>query len=219
MAALCAEIHEQVCREAYDAEHNTFVQYYGGRAVDASSADDPRRRISSRPAIRRVRGTIEAIQRELMRDGFVMRYLTNPDVDGLPHGEGAFLACTFWLADCLVLQGRCDEARRIFERLLDLRNDVGLLSEEYDPGAWPAGRQLSAGILACGNDQHRLQPFTRVAAQSDGEELTHGDSSCDAFRVKPLALCHAVGRLVVPRSPASADAVAKFSSFPSESHR
>jgi GH15 family glucan-1,4-alpha-glucosidase len=128
------EIHGQVCREGYDPGRNTFVQYYGGQAVDASllmiplvgflPADDPR-----------VRGIIEAVQRELMFDGFVIRYPTNPDVDGLPQGEAAFLACTFWLADCLVLLGRQEEAQSLFERLLALRNDVGLLAEEYDPQA------------------------------------------------------------------------------------
>jgi GH15 family glucan-1,4-alpha-glucosidase len=81
----------------------------------------------------RMRGTVAAIRRRLMRDGFVDRYPTRPDVDGLPPGEGAFLICTFWLADNLALQGHYTEARAIFERLLALRNDVGLLSEEYDP--------------------------------------------------------------------------------------
>ena len=132
--ALREEIHQQVCREAYDPSSNTFVQYYGGRAVDAGllmipmvgflPPDDPR-----------VRGTVEAIQRELMRDGLVMRYDPDPEVDGLPHNEGAFLACTFWFTDCLALLGRCDEAQRLFEHLLSLRNNVGLLSEEYDPEA------------------------------------------------------------------------------------
>jgi GH15 family glucan-1,4-alpha-glucosidase len=125
-------IHEQVCRQGYDPQRNTFVQYYGGQALDASllmvplvgflPADDPR-----------VQGTIEAIQRGLMCDGFVKRYPDDAEVDGLPHGEGAFLACSFWLVDCLVLLGRRAEAQRIFERLLGLRNDLGLLSEEYDP--------------------------------------------------------------------------------------
>jgi GH15 family glucan-1,4-alpha-glucosidase len=83
----------------------------------------------------RMRGTVELIERRLMRNGFVDRYEPAPHVDGLPPGEGAFLLCTFWLADNLALQGRCKEAREIFERLLDLRNDVGLLSEQYDPVA------------------------------------------------------------------------------------
>src|SRR5262249_2163586 len=89
----------------------------------------------------RVRGTVSAIERDLMRDGFVMRYRSDPRVDGLPEGEGAFLMCTFWLADNLELLGRHDEAKALFERLLALRNAVGLLSEEYD---------VHAGRL-CGN--------------------------------------------------------------------
>jgi GH15 family glucan-1,4-alpha-glucosidase len=126
------EIHQEVCTHGYDAEHNTFVQFYGARVLDASllmiplvgflPADDPR-----------CRGTIEAIERELMTDGFVLRYPTARHVDGLPEGEGAFLICTFWLANNLVLLGRTDDAQRLFERVLKLRNDVGLLSEEYDP--------------------------------------------------------------------------------------
>ena len=87
----------------------------------------------------RVAGTIAAIEKHLYRHGFVDRYLTRGEVDGLPEGEGAFLACSFWLADCYVLQGRRDEAEALFERLLGLANDVGLLAEEYDPHS---GRQL-----------------------------------------------------------------------------
>jgi len=82
-----------------------------------------------------VAATVEVIRRELMNDGLVRRYETDAGVDGLKGGEGAFLACTFWLADNLAMMGRCDEARATFERLLDLRNDVGLLAEEYDPHA------------------------------------------------------------------------------------
>jgi GH15 family glucan-1,4-alpha-glucosidase len=82
-----------------------------------------------------VSGTVAAVERELLHDGFVLRYLTRSEVDGLPPGEGAFLACTFWLADNLILLGRADDARAIFERLLGLANDVGLLSEQYDPVA------------------------------------------------------------------------------------
>jgi GH15 family glucan-1,4-alpha-glucosidase len=127
-------IHAEICAKGFDRQRNSFVQYYGSKELDASllmiplvgflPPDDPR-----------VRGTVEAIQHDLMRDGFVQRYNTGSNVDGLPAGEGAFLACTFWLADNLVLLGRRDEAREIFEHLLSLRNDVGLLSEEYDPKA------------------------------------------------------------------------------------
>jgi GH15 family glucan-1,4-alpha-glucosidase len=125
-------IHDQVCREGFDRELNTFVQYYGSKEPDASLLMLPL--VGFMPATDpRMRGTVAAIQQRLMRDGFVDRYLTHPDVDGLPPGEGAFLICTFWLADNLALQGHYGEARTIFERLLALRNDIGLLSEEYDP--------------------------------------------------------------------------------------
>jgi GH15 family glucan-1,4-alpha-glucosidase len=127
-------IHAEVCQRGFDAERNTFVQYYEGKALDASLLMIPLVGFLP-PSDARVRGTVEAITRHLMTDGFVARYPTTPEVDGLPAGEGAFLACTFWLADALALLGRRDEARQLFERLLGLRNDVGLLSEEYDPAA------------------------------------------------------------------------------------
>jgi GH15 family glucan-1,4-alpha-glucosidase len=130
--ALRAEIHDQVCREGYDAERGSFVQYYGSKDVDASLLMIPL--VGFLPGTdERVRGTVEAIERELLVDGFVVRYLTREEVDGLPPGEGAFLACTFWLADNFALMGRHEDARRLFERLLSLCNDVGLLAEEYDP--------------------------------------------------------------------------------------
>jgi GH15 family glucan-1,4-alpha-glucosidase len=128
------DIHAEVCRDGYDAGRRTFTQYYGSSELDASllmiplvgflPPDDPR-----------VAGTVEAVQRELVHDGFVRRYSTSTDIDGLPAGESAFLACTLWLADNLALLGRAREARRLFQRILDLRNDLGLLSEEYDPAA------------------------------------------------------------------------------------
>jgi GH15 family glucan-1,4-alpha-glucosidase len=127
-------IHAEVCERGYDAGRNTFVQSYGAQELDASLLMIPL--VGFLPETDpRVRGTVEAVRRELMVDGFVQRYPTHSGVDGLPPGEGAFLACTFWLADCLVLLGRLDEARELFERLLGLCNDVGLLSEEYDPHA------------------------------------------------------------------------------------
>jgi GH15 family glucan-1,4-alpha-glucosidase len=125
------EIRDEVCRDGFDDELGSFVQSYGSKEIDASAlmipfvgflpADDPR-----------MIGTVAAIQERLMADGFVLRYDTGSHVDGLPGGEGAFIPCTLWLADCLALQGREAEARELFERVLDVRNDVGLLSEEYD---------------------------------------------------------------------------------------
>ena len=125
-------IHDEVCRHAYCPEMNSFVQNYGSKELDASllmlplvgflPASDPR-----------IRGTVEAIEQRLMHDGFVLRYDTRSGIDGLPGGEGAFLLCSFWLVDNLALMGRLDDAKALFERLLSLRNDVGLLAEEYDP--------------------------------------------------------------------------------------
>jgi GH15 family glucan-1,4-alpha-glucosidase len=132
--ALRDEVHAEVCARGFDPGRNTFVQHYGSSELDAALLMIPL--VGFLPASDpRVKGTVEAIQRDLVRDGFVDRYRTHPEVDGLPAGEGAFLPCTFWLADNLILQGRTDEARELFERLLALRNDVGLLSEEYDPRA------------------------------------------------------------------------------------
>ena len=129
-----AAIHEEVCAKGYDAARRTFVQYYGGAELDASLLMVPLVGFLP-PDDERVRGTVEAIERELSRDGFVARYQTSQSghVDGLPPGEGVFLACTFWLADNYWLMGRRDDARRLFERLLGLCNDVGLLAEQYDP--------------------------------------------------------------------------------------
>ena len=127
------QIHAEVCERGYNINKKAFTQFYGSDALDASLLLMPV--AGFLPATdERVRGTIEAIERELMEDGFVLRYRPEENnVDGLPGGEGAFLPCSFWLADCLHLIGRKEEARELFERLLNLRNDLGLLSEEYDP--------------------------------------------------------------------------------------
>jgi len=128
------EIHAEVCERGFSAALGSFTQYYGGSELDASllliplvgflPIDDPR-----------VVGTVDAVERELMHDGLVLRYRTTDDgeVDGLPKGEGVFLPCSFWLVDCWELLGRHGEAHALYERLLDLRNDLGLLAEEYDP--------------------------------------------------------------------------------------
>jgi len=132
--ALRAEIHSEVLEHGYDAELGSFVQYYGARHTDGSLLMIPL--VGFLPATdRRMRGTVAAIERELTPDGLVLRYTSDnaEAVDGLPAGEGTFLACSFWLADNLALMGRHDQARELFERLLGLRNDVGLLAEEFDP--------------------------------------------------------------------------------------
>jgi GH15 family glucan-1,4-alpha-glucosidase len=125
-------IHADICTNGFDPGLDSFVQYYGATEIDASvlmmvmvgflPLDDPR-----------LVGTVAAVERLLMPDGLVQRYVPVPNVDGLPPGEGVFLACSFWLADALVLLGRTDDARALFERLIGLTNDLGLLSEEYDP--------------------------------------------------------------------------------------
>jgi GH15 family glucan-1,4-alpha-glucosidase len=128
------EIHREVCAKGFDAKRNTFTQYYGSEALDAALLLIPR--VGFLPwTDTRVIGTIDAVQRDLARDGMLLRYRTEHGVDGLPGHEGVFLACTFWLADALHNIGRTAEAAALFERLLALRNDVGLLSEEYDVGA------------------------------------------------------------------------------------
>ncbi|MEV8306460.1 glycoside hydrolase family 15 protein [Streptomyces flavidovirens] len=129
------EIHRDVCEKGYDPERNTFTQSYGSKELDASLLLIPQMGFLP-PDDKRVIGTIEAIQRELStEDGFVLRYPTAGDeegLDGLAGDEGAFLACSFWLADDLAMIGRVDEARKLFEKLLGLRNDLGLLAEEWD---------------------------------------------------------------------------------------
>jgi GH15 family glucan-1,4-alpha-glucosidase len=127
-------IHVDVCRRGFSRKRNAFVQSYGSTELDASLLLIPLTGFlpSSDP---RVLATIEAIRRELTVDGLVMRYRTHETIDGLPPGEGVFLACSFWLADALCMQGRWDEAEELFKRVAGLVNDVGLLAEEYDPAA------------------------------------------------------------------------------------
>jgi GH15 family glucan-1,4-alpha-glucosidase len=136
--ALRAQVHREVCEQAYDASLGAFVQSYGSSALDASALLIPLVGFLA-PGDPRIASTVAAIERHLMVDGLVRRYDTARGADGLKGGEGAFLACSFWLADNLVMLGRREEARELFTRLLALRNDVGLLAEEYDPAA---GRML-----------------------------------------------------------------------------
>ncbi|WP_405852909.1 glycoside hydrolase family 15 protein [Streptomyces sp. NBC_00090] len=141
--AMRDEIHAEVCAKAYDPDRNTFTQSYGSRELDAATLLIPQVGFLP-PDDPRVVGTVDAVRAELLHGGFLRRYSTadgtgTAAVDGLPGQEGTFLVCSFWLADALLLTGRTEEARRLFDRLVALRNDVGLLAEEYDP---VAGRQL-----------------------------------------------------------------------------
>ena len=134
--AIRQEIHDDVCEKGFNAQIGSFVQTYGGDNLDASLLRIAKVRFlpASDP---RVQGTVRAIEKNLLVDGLVLRYHTHETEDGLPPGEGVFLPCSFWLADVYALMGRMDDARKLFERLLSLRNDLGLLSEEYD---WRAKR-------------------------------------------------------------------------------
>jgi GH15 family glucan-1,4-alpha-glucosidase len=132
------QIRDEVLTRGWNADKGAFTQSFDTDELDASVLLMPL--VGFLPATdERVVSTVEAIRRELTVDGLVLRYRSHETEDGLPPGEGVFLPCSFWLAEVLALQGRLDEARELFERLLDLRNDVGLLSEEYDPAA---GRML-----------------------------------------------------------------------------
>jgi GH15 family glucan-1,4-alpha-glucosidase len=158
-----AQIHADVCAHGYDAALGSFVRAYGSKELDASllllpalgflPPDDPR-----------IRRTIEAVERGLMRDGLLLRYDTATADDGLPPGEGVFLACSFWLVDALLMLGRHDDARRLFEYLLTLRNDLGLLSEQYDPrtkrlvGNFPQAFSHLALVNSASNLSHSRKP-------------------------------------------------------------
>jgi GH15 family glucan-1,4-alpha-glucosidase len=164
--ALRQSIHDEVCSRGFDPQLGSFVQSYGSKELDASllllptmgflPATDPR-----------IKATIEAVERRLFIDGFLLRYDTATSEDGLPPGEGAFLACSFWMADAYLLIGRVGDARRLFERLLSLRNDVGLLAEEYDTRA----RRLVGNFpqafshIALINTAHNLARATKPAEQ------------------------------------------------------
>jgi GH15 family glucan-1,4-alpha-glucosidase len=181
-SALRQQIHEEVCRRAFDSTIGTFTQSFGSKILDASlllmpivgflPIHDPR-----------VRSTIAAIERHLTVDGFVRRYDTGRTSDGLTPGEGVFLACSFWLPDCLILLDRREDARRIFERLLALRNDVGLLSEEYNPhtkrlvGNFPQ----ALSHIALVNTAHNFTRPDGPAGQRSDNELPLAASRDTAF--------------------------------------
>ncbi len=162
-------LHKEVCDRGYDADMGSFVQSYGSKELDASllllpttgflPLSDPR-----------VQGTIDAVERNLFSDGFLLRYNTHTSEDGLPAGEGAFLACTFWLADAYALQGKVGKARALFERLLGIRNDLGLLSEEYDAHAKRMVGNFPQAFshIALVNTAHTLTRVTKPAEQRAG---------------------------------------------------
>jgi GH15 family glucan-1,4-alpha-glucosidase len=171
--ALRERIHQEVCRRAFDTKLGAFVQSYESKSLDASlllvpavgflPPDDPR-----------VRSTIAAIERHLSVDGFVRRYDTFEAPDGLPPGEGAFLACSFWLADSMLLAGRRTEAQQLFERLLTLRNDVGLLAEEYDPSTKRLVGNFPQALshIALVNTAHNLTRREKPVRQRSGHPVT-----------------------------------------------
>ncbi|MFD9262703.1 glycoside hydrolase family 15 protein [Streptomyces sp. NPDC059538] len=164
--AMRDEVHREVCDNGYDPVRGTFTQYYGSEELDAATLLIPRVGFLP-PDDPRVIGTVDAVRAELGSSGLVRRYSTGGStVDGLPGDEGAFLACSFWLTDALHMTGRREEARALFERLLAVRNDVGLLAEEYDP---LAGRQL-------GNFP---QAFSHVGLVNTALVLARSDSGSD----------------------------------------
>jgi GH15 family glucan-1,4-alpha-glucosidase len=162
---LRADIHAEVCEKAFNPRVGAFVQAYGSEHLDASALLIPVVGFLP-PEDARVQRTVEAIERRLVRNGFVLRYDTAVTEDGLPPGEGAFLACSFWLADAYVLLGRDEDARRLFERLLSLRNDLGLLSEEYDPAA----KRLLGNFP---------QAFSHIALVNTAHNLERAEKPCE----------------------------------------
>lgn len=166
--ATADEIHRQICAEAYDPDRNTFTQAYGSKALDASVLLIPQVGFLP-PTDPRVVGTIEAVQRELATDGFTLRYRVEHTNDGLRGDEGAFLICSFWLADSLAMIGRVGEARTLYDKLVALRNDVGLLAEEYDP---VAERML-------GNFP---QAFSHLGLINTAWNLNEKDATCTPLR-------------------------------------
>lgn len=169
---LRAAIHRQICERGFDPQRNCFVQAYGSTQLDASLLLIPE--LGFLPASDpRIDATIREIERNLMRDGLLLRYDTATTDDGLPPGEGAFLACSFWLADAYAMCGRLDDARALFERLLSLCNDVGLLAEEYDPVARRMTGNFPQGFshLSLVNTAFNLAQAEKPAEQRSGTSI------------------------------------------------
>jgi GH15 family glucan-1,4-alpha-glucosidase len=165
------QIHAQVCEEAYNRKIGSFVQSYGSSELDASALLIPLVGFLP-PTDPRIQSTVVAIRNHLMIDGLVRRYLPRPEIDGLKGGEGAFLACSFWLADNLVLLNRRQEAQELFQHLLTLSNDVGLLSEEYDPVACRMLGNFPQAFahVALINTAHNLYKLRKPAEQRSGHQ-------------------------------------------------
>jgi GH15 family glucan-1,4-alpha-glucosidase len=163
------EVHDEVCQRAFNTNLGSFVQAYDSALLDASALLIPQVGFLP-PEDARVRGTIEAIERTLLRDGFVLRYDSAASDDGLPPGEGAFLPCSFWLADAYVLLGRLTEAQDLFGRLVALCNDVGLLAEEYDPRARRLAGNFPQAFSHIGlvNTAHNIAHVTKPCQQRSG---------------------------------------------------
>jgi GH15 family glucan-1,4-alpha-glucosidase len=179
LSALRERIHSEVCERGFNPRVGAFTQSYGSEHLDASvlviphygflPAKDPR-----------MLGTVAAIEKSLVRDGFVLRYDTESGADGLPGTEGAFLACTFWLADNYAFAGRFDDAEMVFERLMGLRNHLGLYAEEYEPklhrqvGNFPQGFSHLAFIsTAQALDSARQSGHVQAAIRGTGSEAIH----------------------------------------------
>jgi GH15 family glucan-1,4-alpha-glucosidase len=169
--ALRREIHDEVCREGFDAGLESFVQSFGSKDLDAGLLMIPLVGFLP-PNDPRVSGTVAAVERYLVEDGFVLRYRNDPELEGLTGHEGAFLACSCWLADIYHLQGRDRDARAQFQRVLDVRNDVGLLAEEYD-----TVRQRLTGNFP--------QAFSHVSLVGTARNLSRGEIG-PAERRRPM---------------------------------
>ena len=168
-------IHADVCAHGFDTSCNSFVRSYGSKELDASLLLLPAVGFLP-PEDPRIAGTIAAIEQRLMCDGLVLRYDTATADDGLPPGEGMFLACSFWLVDAYLMLGRHADAEKLFQRLLELRNDVGLLSEQYDPRA----RRLVGNFpqafshLALVNSASNLAHYRKPAEQRSQHPVDEG---------------------------------------------
>jgi GH15 family glucan-1,4-alpha-glucosidase len=178
--ALRDRVHRDICENGYDSSQNAFTQSYGSQALDASvllmptlgflPADDPR-----------IQGTIRAIERGLVREGFVRRYATELSLDGLQGDEAPFLACSFWLADAYAASGRLREAEQLFERLLSIRNELGLLAEEYEP---KRGRLL--GNFPQGFSHLALIHTATVLANPELHRAAGGDGARAVMQADPF---------------------------------